>query len=1071
MAESCDLFDPNQLGNPQLMFNPARGILDMNGYDIINCPNTGGGGGGGYTPKAGSGIDVDLSGNNATISLQDISGSFTTNYVAGLTVDTYGRVTNAVQLGYIPAPFTSLQYYMPYTGGSFTGEVLYYNSTPTKYNEIVVKDYLDRDFLNSRYGGNISSMVTYYTNTPTNNNELATKLYVDNKVAGGGGGGGSITIQGGSNINVNNTNPSQPVVNLAVTQNIDMNSKGLSNVDFVNGSGLIFPIGSLGQLTLTSATGLTMVGGTNASLTSPGNVLIGSGLGHTEVEKVSITENVIEPVTGGSRLVLNGVDSIDGISFTPDGTIQTGGTITCKDFAVGNLPHHTDIARLTNADPMLTLSNDGVGTIGGVLDTQFNPPSFTLSGTGNRTLNLQAKNGSGTLTTITSQQLPTNLFVSANPEVTLTNGDIVNLTAAQANQTFSYNIASGQAIINLPNNAPVGSSFFIYVSGAAAGTVLVKTPIVVPSTDLVLTPNSGAIWTVNQLVLGVSVYINTDSLGTKLGAYVPLAGTATGSNVTGTIKIDDTGGLQAKFIQTNQIGALTSPNNTLNLNAPTTVNNTLTVTDNLAIYKPGGTQTFYMGDASGSATRMTANYVGANNKLTINKNFELTSNLTINGGGINTTALTINTGQADIGGRLNVNGSSNGIGLKVGNGHVDLIGAYNVQNVASFIGNSATITTVNTTTLNATNATFTNAPIVNQPATHFSLPGQLVNKVYVDTLFMGGVGIQATSSADMINDFFVGNTKWRAHIFTTVSASHTFTITNPGGTAQTCDMIIMAGGGSGGTSASSAICAGGGGAGMLIMITDLPVYQTATYPQTWGVAVGGGAPAQTIIGNSGNVGSNSYVSLPADQTPFGLAQTIYAMGGGGGAGSAAAASTPLGRGTLTWRQRRDAATNLGWECGGGGSGGIGAQNAGGSFYVTSIYNIGMLGNNDAFGGFAGGARGTSAGQMGGGGGGVRGPGGASGSPGEAGVGGCGICLSGWDGTYRKFGGGGSGARLTPSGAPGNVGSNYGGGIGSLSGVSLATSADPGTGAGGGGANFNEVSGAGAAGFVIIRYRL
>ena len=166
--------------------------------------------------------------------------------------------------------------------------------------------------------------------------------------------------------------------------------------------------------------------------------------------------------------------------------------------------------------------------------------------------------------------LPTNAFVSNNPLVTLNDGDIVNLTASQGNQTFAYDIGSGQAIINLPNNASIGTSYFIYLSASAGGTIIVKTPLLQPSTDTTLTANSGCIWTVNQLVLGISAYVMSDSIGTKLSAYVPLAGTAVGSNVTGTIVVSDTGGVQARYLQTNQIGVVAGQTS-LNLNAPTNI--------------------------------------------------------------------------------------------------------------------------------------------------------------------------------------------------------------------------------------------------------------------------------------------------------------------------------------------------------------------------------------------------------------------------------------------------------------------------------------------------------------------
>lgn len=399
---------------------------------------------------------------------------------------------------------------------------------------------------------------------------------------------------------------------------------------------------------------------------------------------------------------------------------------------------------------------------------------------------------------------------------------------------------------------------------------------------------------------------------------------------------------------------------------------------------------------------------------------------------------------------------------------------------STITANVGSFSTMGISSLTGNEATFVEAPIVAQPANYFGNPNQLVNKLYVDTLFMGGQGIQATGTG-IVNTFYVGNTLWRAHTFlyngVGSGTNHTITITNPGAVPQYYDVFAIAGGGSGGTTTNANVTGGAGGAGMAVYLLNIPMLQTASYPQTWSIFVGSGGASQTTLGSSGNVGNNTILSLPADQTTFGQAVNITCMGGGGGASSSGGATIPLGGGNA-YRTRfgGNALGGVqGTQCGGGGSSGVGGFGGGGGVNATMTFQNGMLSEEGTLGGFAGGARGTLTGQMGSGGGGIRSIGGGAGSPGECGEGGMGISFV-FDGNYRALGGGGQGARLTPVQSNGNVGRNYGGGLGSISSISggpgsLATAGAPDTGAGGGGANLNEASGAGGSGILMLRYRL
>ena len=276
------------------------------------------------------------------------------------------------------------------------------------------------------------------------------------------------------------------------------------------------------------------------------------------------------------------------------------------------------------------------------------------------------------------------------------------------------------------------------------------------------------------------------------------------------------------------------------------------------------------------------------------------------------------------------------------------------------------------------------------------------------------------------------------------------TWTVPSGTTKIAALII-AGGGGGGFDVS-----GGGGAGGLLYYggenPKIPNGDTLTITSgdiLISVGDGGNGATSTMVTTAGANGSNSYVTLPSNQT-------LTAIGGGGGNSRNKTTTAPSG------------------GSGGGGGYGNGAVTNGGSGTGIGVTLQGYAGGKIQTGNYGGG---------GGGGSGATGSNWINGDA-NAGAGGSGLqySISGIQTYYAGGGGGGSWAAVGGSG-----GSGGGGAGGSMdasncrencsSGNLAAQTGNPGitsTGGGGGGsgnAGASAPAGKGGSGVVIIRYAL
>lgn len=277
--------------------------------------------------------------------------------------------------------------------------------------------------------------------------------------------------------------------------------------------------------------------------------------------------------------------------------------------------------------------------------------------------------------------------------------------------------------------------------------------------------------------------------------------------------------------------------------------------------------------------------------------------------------------------------------------------------------------------------------------------------------FPTGTVPPVATGGDTVEDIDIDGLTYRIHSFTTVG-ENTFIITRSG----QVDFLIVAGGASGGS------YGGGGGAGGLL--TGQKKLKSGIFT----VAVGAGGPGISTNSTSGINGQNS------------SALGVTAIGGGGGGNNdtstADHSGLPGGSG--------GGASNQNVSSGNGGPGTPGQGNSGGA-------NTG--GGNSGFRKSRGGG---GAGQPA-----------DSGNGSELGNGGNGLALYLTDSVNMYAGGGGGHNWDNTDRAEGGIG---GGGRGGSS-NSGPENGQLNTGSGGGGSEYNDTTGSGGSGVVIICYRI
>jgi hypothetical protein len=278
----------------------------------------------------------------------------------------------------------------------------------------------------------------------------------------------------------------------------------------------------------------------------------------------------------------------------------------------------------------------------------------------------------------------------------------------------------------------------------------------------------------------------------------------------------------------------------------------------------------------------------------------------------------------------------------------------------------------------------------------FAASNALTNATAVEPVsfwYSNGI-VQATGGT--VTNYFEGVTNYRAHIFTTLTAT-SLTVT-AGGYA---DVLVVGGGGGGGHNVG-----GGGGAGGFVTTNRF-----ALYGGGWAVQVGDGGNG-AAVGGPGTIGNASMFS---NGTSFLVAKG----GGGGGLGNNSATHTGAsggGGGNVTgYRGYLGQGNDGGNGNANAGGGGGGAGSVGSNKVSPSVGGAGGIGKQSAFSGsntwYAGGGGGCSEynsstvtdGGLGGG-----GKGGWGNSPGVAATSGGSNTGGGGGGNRDKSPGGGKG---------------------------------------------------------------
>ena len=572
--------EPYYIGNPtatltvdnELVLNGGvltvnAGVLELDGVPV------GGGGGGAVDSVSGTAgqITATPTTGNVVLSLPNVGAAGATANVASITTDAQGRITAKTSYGYVPvsagdvagAVAAGVAPYMPLAGGTFTGAV--------------------------------SGIA------PTENANLATKQYVDSAVAGGG-----VVVGAGTNISVTGT-ALNPLVNVNVTQDLDMQSHKVINATDVeapaggaiNITGRDVNINQTGSaleaipavLNITAAAGMTLsagvgvvvaatggvdiTGGAGIAINSAGigNILIGSAnvLGaHTEIEHVKFLDSNISAANVGEKLVITDVNTINTVQFGATGSITTTGAV-----GVGSL-----------------LATGNVS--GGSLTTSGN---VTASSNITATKNITALTGSvnalgtglgeGTMTAAVKVVAPLgDLDTVFTGQIQLGNNAGVN------ELTFIGNEPGTHIITAIEEGAAVGQ-----IPGGVVDTRLNPIQASLAANVLSIGAKNGA---------GTNVEMATVDLAPALGAYIPLAGTAPGSNVSGAVVFDaTTASLESKNITTALLTPLPSVGYISAL-GPTQVEG-----GNFGVFNPAGSEIGLAASASppvGQVATITYNY-------------------------------------------------------------------------------------------------------------------------------------------------------------------------------------------------------------------------------------------------------------------------------------------------------------------------------------------------------------------------------------------------------------------------------------------------------------------------------
>ena len=561
----------------------------------------GGGGGGGVSSVSGTVGQIVVTNGTTTpvISMASVGTAGVKSNVSSITTDAQGRVTSSTSLSYTPANPAD---FVPVTGGTFSGAVS--GIAPTADANFATKEYVDSQIV---IGGGVQSITAGDSSialTGTSANPIIAvstqagvvpgaytnaNVTVDSKgvitAVSNGSAGGSLTA--GKNIALDTTTtPGTTIINQDITSAINMNDNEINNCPLITSvvEGEIEIRGGEVNITQTG-TGFTApeVGfsfPTVMNLTAGGAIGISAGgavgigaLGVVNMTAVGTASIFCTGVgSAGGEILLGG--PVNHITIENDGTSITGvtdlsasGSVNCAT-GIASASYTAPLMNVGNASNFTSISNVGNGYLGinnsvtsslpggaGVIDTFYNPATLAVDGS---TLSVSGKNALGASVEMGSVNLSTlQLFNKFPAEATPAPGSTVTLTASDAGSILSYKVTGvpspGQIVtINLPSGVTVvpGMAFFIKNSPTSTTGLAVGFPGQVVSIAI----GGGLI----AIARSTNDYAISDTLEweNKLNEYVPLAGTAPGAPMTGTLVVDESTNIESKNITTSLISPI-----------------------------------------------------------------------------------------------------------------------------------------------------------------------------------------------------------------------------------------------------------------------------------------------------------------------------------------------------------------------------------------------------------------------------------------------------------------------------------------------------------------------------------
>lgn len=570
-----NLFAPNQLGTPAIVFNPLREALDANQFKITDLPaptvGTDAANKNYVDASVGPGGGAANWANNPAVNNVNMNGfgiNSATTIVASGDITASGNSLIATA-GQVATNTSAIATKAPSANPIFTGSVIVPNP-PADANSATNKTYVDNEIANV----DASDWSTYPAIQSINldGNTLNNAGVINFSAAGDLSAilgltlnaGGAANISAGLNASVfalGNVSIGGPVDHITIDGN------DITGVDSLTATGVsatnVSATNTVSAPTI-SGTTITATGNMSGNNVSAVSVIQGATVratGIVEANSVSVQNNITSAAgtirTLGGSIIASGSGPGQGViegSLKAVAPLGDFDSVFTAQVQLGNNAGVNELTLLGN-DPVskviTVIQEGGTGTPGGVVDTRINPITASLTGS---TLNIGAKNGAGVATTMASVDIggigPDPLFAQFL-SLQSAGGSTFNISAAQMNSAIDFEVNStGSCTVNLPNGVPAGTAVFIKLNSETSATFtnIFLTPpgVAVGSPPSINIKSGGGCFAVamNQLG-GDTQYAFSESFG-FVNTFLELAG----GTMTGTLAVQDTTNIEAKNITT-----------------------------------------------------------------------------------------------------------------------------------------------------------------------------------------------------------------------------------------------------------------------------------------------------------------------------------------------------------------------------------------------------------------------------------------------------------------------------------------------------------------------------------------